>query len=767
MTRSHTKEGVMRTQIALLMLASLLIPTVTLGGSTLSITPRESLSAVRDKLRADTSITEVILAAGVYFGGLSVEGPKGTDFTQHPLLIRAADGAQVVLDGARPVEKFRPHEELPGVFWIDYTSDGGEYPKFWEPGTRTRYRLVADRQSVARFPASYSIEGKRLLFHTSDGQAPRPGELLMSGHDCGLFVNRPQVTVRGLGFRNYLAREKWSTGIDLRVNHITVEDCRSSNCSLGFIITGSGNAVRRCAVEEVGGGVYVGGEDATVEDCRLFKRRDAFMVPMYAQDDTGIQYYHPARGGVIRGNLCEGFGMGVFIKAIPAPYVVEHNTLVGLGQGLGFGSTSWHPEQRFRYNIVADCERQVEVYVAKQEGQSRDIEFNCYWSASRGDLKKVGAHDIVADPKFVWPEWKDYRLAANSPCVKPAGAAQTIGAFPAAGDAQLDLGPPREWHVSETGRDGRDGSAGQPVRTIQFAVDRAKPGDTIVVHAGLYADPVRITRGGTKDRPIVVRAAERWKAVLDSNRGAPVMIGIYKAPYVDIRGFEIRWYGRAGIEIEESPHATVAGCKVWNAHWHGAWPTGHAVRVVRSPGFVGRDDVLFRQEHGFWFYDSPKVTLTHNTCVANLYAAAAFLYSCEKSICRNNSFTFQGNDVIVIEENLGEQRKLASFDCDYNNYGTALREQPQGTPFDSVSPREVESFLRGGSKAIVNYTEYRGEMKRFVSLAQWREFSGLDRHTVFADPLYRDSAARDFRLGDKSPNRGAGADGATIGASGD
>ena len=123
--------------------------------------------------------------------------------------------------------------------------------------------------------------------------------------------------------------------------------------------------------------------------------------------------------------------------------------------------------------------------------------------------------------------------------------------------------------------------------------------------------------------------------------------------------------------------------------------------------------------------------------------------------------------MIVIEENLGEQRKLATFDCDYNNYGTALREQPQGTHFDSVSPREVESFLRGGSKAIVNYTEYRGEMKRFVSLAQWREFSGLDRHTVFADPLYRDSAARDFRLGDKSPNRGAGADGATIGASGD
>ena len=247
----------------------------------------------------------------------------------------------------------------------------------------------------------------------------------MSAHDCGMFVNRPHVTVRGISFQNYLAREKWSTGIDLRVNHITVEDCRSSNCSMGFIITGNDNAVRRCAAEDVGGGVYVGGENATVEDCRLFKRRDPFMVPMYAQDDTGIQYYSPASGGSIRGNLCEGFGMGVFIKAGIAPYVVEHNTLVGLGQGLGFGSTSWHPDQRFRYNIIADCDRPVEVYVEKKEGESRDIDYNCYWSASRDDLQPVGAHDLVADPKFVWPQWRDYRLANDSPCLNAGGYAKT------------------------------------------------------------------------------------------------------------------------------------------------------------------------------------------------------------------------------------------------------------------------------------------------------------------------------------------------------
>ena len=423
------------------------------NGEVLHFNPTQSLSALREKLAANTNIAEVIFEAGVYRGSLHVSGPKGAALA--PLLIRAADGARVVFEGARAVEGFQPHEKLAGVFAIDYRHEGGEYPKFWEPRTRMRYRLVADHQSVARFPATYSIEGKRLLFHTSDGKAPGKGDLLMSVEDNGMFINRPHVTVRGIAFQNYLARDKWGTGIDLRVNNITVEDCSANNCSHGFIITGHHNTLRRCTTEDVGGGVYVAGENATVENCRMHKRRDTFMVPMYSQDDTAIQYYVPARGGLIRGNLCEGFGMGVFIKAHTAPYVVEHNTVVGLGQGLGFGSTSWHPEQRFRYNIIADCARQVEISTDK-ETSTRDINYNCYWSSSRNDLKTIGPKDIVADPRFVWPERKDYRLATNTPCLKLADAAGPCGAFSVMTHDGMDPGPKRVWHVSENGHDGRE-----------------------------------------------------------------------------------------------------------------------------------------------------------------------------------------------------------------------------------------------------------------------------------------------------------------------
>jgi len=79
-----------------------------------------------------------------------------------------------------------------------------------------------------------------------------------------------------------------------------------------------------------------------------------------------------------------------------------------------------------------------------------------------------------------------------------------------------------------------------------------RPGDTIILQPGFYPDPVRITRAARRTIPSSSRAAEPGQAVLDSNRSASVMIGIYGAPYVEIHGLEIRWYGQSGIDIEES-----------------------------------------------------------------------------------------------------------------------------------------------------------------------------------------------------------------------
>jgi len=210
--------------------------TLAAAETTLRINPADSLDGLRERLAGDPSIREVTFEEGVYHENLHVSGPQDADLSESPLV-----------SGLR-----------------------------MEPGS--------------------TVEQNRLIFHTSDGQPPEAGQLLISAHDCGMFINRPHVTVRGIDVQNYLAREKWSTAVDLRVDHIAVEDCTARNWSLGFIVTGNHNVVRRCTADDVGGGVYVGGENATVENRRLFKNRDTFMVPMYAQDDTGIPFYSPARG---------------------------------------------------------------------------------------------------------------------------------------------------------------------------------------------------------------------------------------------------------------------------------------------------------------------------------------------------------------------------------------------------------------------------------------------------------------------------------------
>ena len=58
----------MRAHSTVLVVAWMLVPTGISEGSTLSVTPTESLSVVREKLAADATITEVVFAEGCYRG---------------------------------------------------------------------------------------------------------------------------------------------------------------------------------------------------------------------------------------------------------------------------------------------------------------------------------------------------------------------------------------------------------------------------------------------------------------------------------------------------------------------------------------------------------------------------------------------------------------------------------------------------------------------------------------------------------------------------
>ena len=59
-------------------------------------------------------------------------------------------------------------------------------------------------------------------------------------------------------------------------------------------------------------------------------------------------------------------------------------------------------------------------------------------------------------------------------------------------------------HVDPSGSDSAPGTADRPWKTAQKAVDSLAPGETAIMHAGVYPDPVSWTRAGTADAPITL-----------------------------------------------------------------------------------------------------------------------------------------------------------------------------------------------------------------------------------------------------------------------
>src|SRR5215207_11645986 len=60
----------------------------------------------------------------------------------------------------------------------------------------------------------------------------------------------------------------------------------------------------------------------------------------------------------------------------------------------------------------------------------------------------------------------------------------------------------KTYHVSPTGSDEHAGTEAQPLLSIQKAVDRARAGDTVLLHAGTYAQTVVLRHSGEEGKPI-------------------------------------------------------------------------------------------------------------------------------------------------------------------------------------------------------------------------------------------------------------------------
>jgi len=401
--------------------------------------------------------SEIVFHKGEYRGGITV-GERDEGAEQSPLLIRAAkkvDGTfeEVTFFGEATVVNARPLENNSGVFRTKGNLHQLRTPSMWEEDTRTRYELVADLTAVKRFKGTFCFEGEDVYFHTSDDADNATHRTCMSDLYYGFSVEQSDVTIRGLRFRGFLAW-KYSAGVRMNGHRNTVDSCSTWNAANGFTAGSSSKDCRvvRCLANDVTGGVYSSGEKLLVENSRLFKIKDTFEVKsLDGQDDSGIQYYSPSQGGVIRGNLIRGFAKGLFIKnGLNGSFLIEHNTCVDNVQG-GLGPNGWGKWKAenmiMRNNIVSGS---MYPLVSDLSLKPHNIvENNCFWHPYKLEtLKKNMSPGLrqkgnrIAAPRFLSPATGDYRLLPDGPCIAMGTKDKPVGAFGVAQGTFEDRQPP-------------------------------------------------------------------------------------------------------------------------------------------------------------------------------------------------------------------------------------------------------------------------------------------------------------------------------------
>ena len=135
-------------------------------------------------------------------------------------------------------------------------------------------------------------------------------------------------------------------------------------------------------------------------------------------------------------------------------------------------------------------------------------------------------------------------IAGNVDGTPPARTWTTDSEPPAANESHLPfpLGPSTGpvFHVSPSGADSSPGTATQPWRTVQRALDVLRPGERALIHAGTYTESLELRRACTAAEPCTVEGAPGEARPIVSDTTDHVLKTSESAAYWRIRGLTLR-----------------------------------------------------------------------------------------------------------------------------------------------------------------------------------------------------------------------------------
>ena len=450
----------------------------------------------------------LVILPGEYFESVNA---KVAGTAEAPITIRAERLGTVLMRGDVDLSGFRPAPGLRGVYLTEFDQRAESVAE------RSSGRTCVPKLSAAEVEmtlASYFHDEKTglLYVHTSDSRSPDSHAMVVSvTNGCGLAFVEPgaghHVIVDGLAFTGY--------------SHRDYQTMHGSRTRWGIMFRDAKHAtVRRCTAFLNSGGIHLlgGGEGCVVEDCHAFANNSRYVDignNILGWGVNGITF----RNNRVEGSLpalsrdkTERSKSDITVYSGGPDAVVENNLAINGGVMIKGGFENAVQ----RGNVVAG-------WLFYADHDATNLEF----------YEK--AHDSKdARANYVDPLKHDYRLQSDS-------ALRGTGPFPYRDEV---------FFVSQQGDDAAAGTSVKMAwRTLTHAAQQAKPGDTVYVMAGEYAESLAPERSGTEEQPIRFLRHGHDRVVLVGDSEREVGIDLANRKHVLVRGFEVRDFAKHGVRV--------------------------------------------------------------------------------------------------------------------------------------------------------------------------------------------------------------------------
>jgi parallel beta helix pectate lyase-like protein len=358
------------------------------------------------------------------------------------------------------------------------------------------------------------------------------------------------------------------------------------------------------------------------------------------------------------------------------------------------------------------------------------------------------------------------------------------------------------YYVATNGNDGNPGTLSRPWKTLQHAADRVAAGDTIRVRGGNYAG-ANFETSGTASRPIVLQAYTGETPVINANNPVtPDGINLEGASYMTVKGFTVNGRTRAGIRAVTCNHVTIRDNRLdQNGSWgiltgfcddlliehnvasrsvqqHGIYVSNSGDRPVIRRNFVWGNHMAGihmngdASEGGDGIISDALVEM--NTINANGAAGASGI-NCDgvqDSIIRNNLlydnhasgislYQIDGggpstgnsvlNNTVIVASNGRWALNIQDGARDTTLSNNILYNLHSFRGVIDISPDSLPGLSSDYNAVMNRFTTNGGDTT--LTLAQWRQQTGLDAHSFVATPaqLFVNASRNDYRLSPTSP----------------